>query len=85
MTLCHACHERRRQVEHKAHVVLGQIMARLTHQPGDQEDLSQFVDGLIRESNRDDDFGPHVVNVHEWAELVELERDWIDQGIKATR
>ena len=63
LTLCEQCHQRRGPVEAEAKLLLARIMAKLPHEPGNQEDLNSFLQGMKEELARDDlDFCPEIIN-----------------------
>ena len=63
LTLCEECHEARGLLEADAKLMFAEILARLPHQPGNQEDLNEFVSSLCKEAYRDeDDFNPLIMN-----------------------
>lgn len=70
LTLCEDCHERRGKVEGGAKLALARIMAHLPHEPGNQEDLLQFVEGLLRVADAMDEepdaVSPLVVDETDW-------------------
>lgn len=64
LTLCADCHESRQSLEDDAHTMLGQIMAKMTHKTGAENELDGFVKSLVRELTNPD-FCPTVVNAYD--------------------